>query len=245
MTPATPRCVVVIPARLESTRFPGKILASETGKPLIQHVYEQAMLASGVDEVIIAAADQAIVDAAHSFGAAACLTDPHHPNGTSRIAEAISASPAEIVVNVQGDEPEIDPAAIDAVIDALGRDPEAPMASIAAPFASGDEIATQTIVKVAVTADRRARAFSRMPIPEVDGDLPGPLKHLGLYAYRTPFLQEYLAMEPTPAEIQERLEQLRVLDHGIPIAMAVIESAHTGIDTPQEYAAFVARYRSS
>lgn len=242
MTTAAPRCLVVIPARLASTRFPGKILASDTGKPLIQHVHERVLLAAGVDDVLVAAADQQIVDAVTAFGGEACLTDPDHPNGTSRIAEAIDSSTAQIIINVQGDEPELDPVAIEAVIDALVHDAEAPMASIAAPMAPEDDVDSQTIVKVAVTSDGRARTFSRAAIPEVEGDRCGPFKHVGLYAYQAAFLSQYAAMDPTAGEIAHRLEQLRVIEHDIPIAMGVIPTAHTGIDTPEEYAAFVSRH---
>jgi 3-deoxy-manno-octulosonate cytidylyltransferase (CMP-KDO synthetase) len=245
-----PKCIAVIPARFASTRFPGKMLADRTGKPLIQHVWEQAKLAKRVDRVIVATDDQRIVDAVQGFGGEAVMTRSDHTNGTSRIAEIAQTIAAPILINVQGDEPDLDPALIDLAIATLmnGEHLDCPVATIAAPFAPGEDPANPNIVKVVV--DRRGRAlyFSRALIPfNRDGrSLPGecgPFKHVGLYAYRRAFLQTYVNLPPTTLEQAEKLEQLRTLEHGYAIAVAVAEAHHHGIDTSEQYEAFVQRSR--
>lgn len=247
--PAAP-VTILIPARLGSTRFPRKILASETGKPLIQHVVEAARASRAAKRVVVAAEDRAIVDAVHAFGGEAILTGPH-PNGTSRLAEAarlLSLGTDSIVVNVQGDEPELDPALIDAAVAAL-RSGDWPMATVACPFAPDEDPRDPNLVKVVRREDGAALYFSRALIPfprdSTAGDGVRPLKHVGLYAYRRPFLDTYAALPPTDLERTEQLEQLRVLAHGHQIAVAVGPSpVHPGIDTPEQYAAFVARTRA-
>lgn len=243
----------VIPARYDSTRFPGKPLANQTGKPLIQHVVEQARLAKSIDKVFVATDDQRIFDAVQAFGGDVIMTG-EHANGTSRIAEAVSQIPEseqpQIVVNVQGDEPEIEPALIDAAIDALQMDPDAGMSTLASTFAPNEDPADPNIVKVVVSTQNRALYFSRSLIPFVrDADEPTRpdmfLKHPGLYAYRRDFLIKYITLPPTPLEQIEKLEQLRVLEHGLPIAVARVDSRHHGIDTPQQYDEFVTRFRAS
>lgn len=253
---AAPTAIAVIPARYASMRFPGKPLADRTGKPLIQHVHETVARARRIRRVVVATDDQRIFDAVARFGGEAVMTG-EHPNGTSRIAEAIdklyppSAGGApDVIVNVQGDEPEIDPAVIDALVDALQHDAGAPMATVASPLPEdGDEAKDPNVVKVVV--DRRGRAlyFSRAPIPHhrdpdpptPGGSAPSHLRHLGLYAYRRAFLPTYLALPATPLELAEKLEQLRVLEHGHPIAVVLTPTSHPGIDTPEQYEAFVQR----
>lgn len=243
-----PQALAVIPARFGSTRFPGKPLASETGKPLIRHVVEQARKASRVGRVIVATDDARIFDAVRGFGGEAAMTRSDHPNGTSRIAEVVGAIPpaeSAIVVNVQGDEPEIEPELIDRLIDGLLADAGAPMATLASPFAADEDPCNPNIVKLVVDQRGRAMYFSRSLIP-LDRDRRGikPLKHPGMYAYRREFLLKYVTLPPTPLEQAEQLEQLRALEHGYAIAVIHAEARHHGIDTPEQYAAFVKRYRS-
>lgn len=237
-TPVT----VVIPARFASTRFPGKVLADLTGKPLIQHVYEQAQRASRVDRVLVATDDEHICEVVRGFGGEAVLTRADHPNGTSRIAEAAADIEGEFIVNVQGDEPEIDPAIIDCAVDCLQASPDCVMSTLAAPFSLDEDPADPNIVKVVVDQSGRALLFSRAAIPHHRGRAAMEyLKHVGMYVYRRDFLRTYVSLEPTPLEQTEHLEQLRVLEHGHDIAVAIVNAKHHGIDTPEQYEAFVAR----
>lgn len=243
--------IAIIPARFASTRFPGKPLADETGKPLIQHVVEQAQKTRSVQRVIVATDDARIEQAVQRFGGDVVMTG-EHPNGTSRLAEVVEQLPddqqPDIIVNVQGDEPEIEPALIDAAVEVLQRDPEAGMSTLASPFAADEDPADPNIVKVVVSQSDRAMYFSRALIPHVRdaGDAVEsshePLKHPGLYAYRRDFLLRYVSLSPTPLEQLEKLEQLRVLEHGYAIAVARVDAQHHGIDTPEQYAEFVVRY---
>jgi 3-deoxy-manno-octulosonate cytidylyltransferase (CMP-KDO synthetase) len=250
--------VAVIPARLASTRFPRKVLADHTGRPLVQHVVDRAQRAALLDRVVVAADDQEIRAALEPFGTEVLLTRPDHPNGTSRLAEAAAAmglSPDDIVVNVQGDEPEIDPEAIDAVVRALRGD-DCPMATVGVRLSDCREADDPNVVKVVTTANgKRALYFSRSRIPhDRDGDAAErledarPIRHLGLYAYRREFLDIYLALSRTPLEQTEMLEQLRVLEHGHAISIAVLDPEQTngasGIDTPEQYQAFLARWNA-
>lgn len=244
------RVVAIIPARLESTRFSRKVLAAETGRPLIRHVVERAELASSVQRVVVATPDVEVREAVEAFGAEAVMTSPQHPNGTSRLAEAAGAlglGEADIVVNVQGDEPEIDPASIDAAVDALRRG-EAPVATLATPLRDARQHADANVVKVAMDGAGRALLFSRAPIPHAReaafASGAGPWRHVGLYVYRAGFLRRYVELPETPLEATERLEQLRVLEHGYQIAVAVVEAAGEGIDTPGQYREFVERWRA-
>ena len=232
--------VAVIPARMASTRFPGKPLACETGKPMIQHVHEQATRATLVDRVVVATDDQAIHDAVIDFGGEALMTSPKHPNGTSRIAEAIEGIPCSIVVNVQGDEPMIDPATIDLAIRTLMADADAPMATVACPFAVDEDPSDPNLVKAVRGANGRALTFSRQPIDQagLEGNSEEH-RHVGLYAYERHFLPVFAALSPTRLEQLERLEQLRALERGHSIALSICPWAHHGIDTPEQYASFV------
>lgn len=243
------KAIAIIPARLGSTRFPRKVLADETGKPLIQHVVEAASRAASVERVIVATDSREVVDAVSRFGGVALLTSKEHPNGTSRIAEAASLlrlSVDQIVVNVQGDEPEIEPEVIDESVRVLVEG-EGEVGTVASPLSNAEDAENPNIVKVVRGLDGRALYFSRSPIP-YDRDRSGsdesrPLRHVGIYAYRVGLLRRYVTMEESPLERVERLEQLRVLEHGYRIMVAVRESHHAGIDTREQYEAFVSRWR--
>jgi 3-deoxy-manno-octulosonate cytidylyltransferase (CMP-KDO synthetase) len=177
------------------------------------------------------------------------MTSPEHANGTSRIAEVAATLDDDYIVNVQGDEPEIDPRLIDLAVEALVADDDCVMSTVASPFAPGEDPADRHINKVVVDAHGRALYFSHALIPhnrdEIDEPPARPLKHVGLYVYRRPFLATYVALPPTPLEQTEHLEQLRVLEHGYRIAVAVAEAHHHGIDTPQQYEAFVSRWKGA
>jgi len=238
------KIVVCIPARYASTRFPAKVLAKDTGKYLIQHTWEQACKAKLPVRVVIAADDEKIVRAAKEFGAECVLTSPRHNSGTDRIAEAVGRSAADIVINVQGDEPRIDPNHIDLLARMMLDNLEAPMATLAAPFAAREQIADPNVVKVVVGTGGKALYFSRSVIPyDRDragvGDVGSYLRHLGIYAYRRDFLLTITSLPQTPLEKLEKLEQLRVIENGYTILVGKVEHTCEGIDTPEQYAAFV------
>lgn len=243
--------VAIIPARFGSTRFPGKPLASETGKFLIQHVHEQVSAAQRVDRCIVATDDVRIAEAVRSFGGEAALTRSDHPSGTDRIAEVVrglDGAPDDIILNVQGDEPEIEPACLDRLVERLRADPTCPVATLACPFPPGADPKNPNHVKVVCNRRGMALYFSRALIPyprEADaGAGDGEwLLHLGVYAYRRTFLLDFATWETSALERTERLEQLRVLDNGHAIAVAIVQHACAGIDTPEDYERFVARHR--
>lgn len=249
------KVLAAIPARLKSTRLPDKVLAKDTGKYLIQHTYEQVVRAELAEKVIIAADDARIAKAAESFGAECVLTSVDHSSGTDRIAEAVSGLDAEIVVNVQADEPEIDPGYIDLVAGLLLENEDCPMSTLCAPFFEAAQVVNPNIVKVVAAASERpgvgkALYFSRCPIPydrEVSGigDLGLYRRHLGIYAYRKEFLFKFTSLPQTTFEKTEKLEQLRALENGFNIMVGTVERACDGIDTPDQYAAFVSRYRAT
>ena len=233
---------------MESERFPGKALAAETGTPLVMHVMEQVRQAAEVDRVVVVAPPGPIIDTVQAAGGEAMATRFDHPNGTSRIAEVAAQLEADILVNVQGDEPEIEPATIDAAISALRANPDCPMATVASPFGPDDDPADPNLVKVVLNQQGRALLFSRAAIPhprDPATESPAPLlRHVGIYAYQRSFLGEFASWPPTPLEQTEKLEQLRVLENGRSIAVAIRPCFHQGIDTPEQYAAFVERYRT-
>jgi 3-deoxy-manno-octulosonate cytidylyltransferase (CMP-KDO synthetase) len=246
----TPCVVAIIPARLASTRLPGKVLLARTGKPLIRHVYEAALKASRPSRFVIAADDVSVAKACAAFNAEVVMTRVDHPNGTSRLAEAcdlLGLADDVIAVNVQGDEPELDASLIDAAVGALEQT-GAEVATIASPFMPGEDPANPNVVKVVCRADSTAMYFSRSLIPfRRDAAFTGevkPLKHVGLYVYRVGFLRRYVSLPATALEQTESLEQLRVLWHGFRIAVAVRESRGQGIDTPEQYEAFVRKMQA-
>ncbi len=243
------KIVVCIPARYESTRFPGKVLAQETGKYLVQHTYEQACKAHLPERVIIAADDEKIAAAARTFDAECVLTRVDHQSGTDRIAEAVTDVDADIVINVQGDEPNIDPAHIDQLAQMLVDDSEAPMATLATRLSRPEQVTEPNIVKAIAGVKGRAIYFSRCPIPydRTAGGI-GPaeqyLRHIGIYAYRKDFLLKLTTLPQTPLEKLEKLEQLRVIENGFAILVGIVDDTSEGIDTPEQYAAFVARCKN-
>jgi 3-deoxy-manno-octulosonate cytidylyltransferase (CMP-KDO synthetase) len=244
------KTAILIPARYASTRLPGKLLLRETGKYLIQHVYERASQVRNVGTVVVATDDPRIVAAVESFGGRVVLTRRDHPSGTDRVAEAARRLDAELIVNVQGDEPLIDPGALEMLIQLLDRDQESDMATLAVPLTSVEQWHNPNCVKVVRDITGRALYFSRSPIPYVREGQPDfnlrParfLQHLGVYAYRRRFLASLAVMPPEPLEQLEKLEQLRVLALGRTIQVGVVEQAGLGVDTYDDYRRFVAEYR--
>ncbi len=247
---ALPGCYVVIPARLGSTRLPHKMMLRETGKTLIEHTYRAACEAKLPCEVIVATDHRMIADEVRSFGGRAVMTDPHCNSGTDRVAEVVRGLPdAKLVVNLQGDEPDINPTAVDEVIRLLASDPTLPMATLATPLNNEASIADSGCVKVVCDERGNALYFSRSRIPFVREPKSLPMdvgslchQHLGIYAYRREFLLEMASWQPSRLEKIEMLEQLRVLERARTIKVGIVARGSRGIDTPEDYAAFVARY---
>jgi len=237
-----PRVAAVIPARFESTRLPGKPLADILGKPMVWRVYEQAERASLVNEVWVATDDRRVYDAVRELGGNALMTDPSHPSGTDRVAEAARGIDADLYVNVQGDEPVIPPGLIDEAVRPLIDNPALNMGTAARRTDDAAEIADPSIVKVVLDESGCAMYFSRSPIPyhrdewAVPGEARGGecLKHVGIYVYRKDFLFRYAAMEPTTLERTEKLEQLRALGHGERIKVVITGHESIGVDTPED-----------
>ena len=229
--------LVVIPARYASTRFPGKPLALMGGKPMVQHVYEGAARARGVDEVVVATDDERIIAAVARFGGKATMTDPNARSGTDRVAEVARGREAQVVINVQGDEPLVQGDMVGQLADFLTRHPAVPMASLMTPLRNPDDLNNPNVVKVVVDQDGFALYFSRSAVPHIhaQGGMRPPLwKHLGLYGYQGHFLLQFPSLMPTPLEQSEQLEQLRVLERGYRIKL--LETAHDsiGVDTPDD-----------
>ena len=238
---------VVVPARFASTRLPGKPLADIGGKPMVVRVLERAN-ASGASEVWVATDHEGVRDAVLAAAGKVVMTRPDHPSGTDRLAEVAGTlgwDDHDIVVNVQGDEPLIDPALIAAVAEALAADPDAAIATAAHPIHDVAEVFNPNVVKVVCDARERAMYFSRAPIPwardawaETRNVLPPALpllRHVGLYAYRVGFLKQYASLAPAPVEHWEALEQLRALWHGFPIRVLRLDTAPAaGVDTPED-----------
>jgi 3-deoxy-manno-octulosonate cytidylyltransferase (CMP-KDO synthetase) len=244
------KTAIIIPARYASMRLPGKPLLRQTGKYLVQHVYERACQAKRADHVVVATDDPRIVSAVESFGGQVVRTRRDHPSGTDRVAEVAGQLDAELILNLQGDEPLIDPNHLDLLFDLLIQHPDAHMATLATPLHSREQWLNPNCVKVVRDAVGHALYFSRSPIPYVrDGQPDFALRparfllHVGLYAYRQPFLLRLAALPPEPLEQLEKLEQLRVLALGHPIQVGVVEQSGFGVDTYDDYERFVAAYR--
>ncbi|MCP3987398.1 MAG: 3-deoxy-manno-octulosonate cytidylyltransferase [bacterium] len=232
------RAVGVIPARWASSRFPGKPLVEIAGRPMIQHVVEGARQASRLSRVLVATDDERIARACTAFGAEVAMTSADHPTGSDRLAEVARSLDEEVIVNIQGDEPMIEGFVVDAAVDALLEDSSLPMATVV-HAAEDAGLSDPNRVKVVMTNNGDALYFSRSPIPHRrDDTAPRPIwQHVGLYAYRRPFLLEYVHLTPTPLERSEALEQLRALEHGHRIRCAVIDGWQSvPVDTPADVA---------
>ena len=231
--------VAVIPARWASTRFPGKPLAMLAGRPLVQHVWERCLRAKKLSRVIVATDDMRIAEAAFEFGAEVSLTSPKHPTGSDRLAEvAKKLSGITRILNVQGDEPMIEPRLIDRLVADMEKNPGAEMVTAATPFADASAVANPNNVKVVTDRLGNALYFSRSPIP-FDRDGTGaatPLHHLGIYGYRRAFLLKFVKWKPTPLEQAEKLEQLRALEMGARIRVVLTQHRSIGVDTPEDLA---------
>ena len=235
------KVVGIIPARYASTRFPGKPLALIKGKPMIQRVYEQA-LKSALDAVVVATDDVRIADAVMDFGGQYVMTDPNHRSGTDRCCEAMDLleTQYDAVVNIQGDEPFIDPRQIDLVLQLISRD-DTELASLAKRIEDADELFSPNTVKVVMDKEGKALYFSRHPIPFMRNEERNTwldkgtfYKHIGIYAYKADTLRQIAAMQPTPLEKAELLEQLRWLENGMCIRMGVTQTENVSIDEPTD-----------
>ncbi len=248
--------LAVIPARYGSTRFPGKPLAMLHGKPMVQHISEQVAKAKRVDEVVVATDDDRIIEAVERAGGTALLTSATARSGTERAAEVARARSAHVVINVQGDEPLIQPDMVDQLAEFLQRHTAVPMASLMTPLRDQADVGNPNVVKVVVDRDGFALYFSRAPIPHLRADQSGSrlkalgsrrgqlppasslqpraYKHIGIYGYQRHFLLQFPSLEPTPLEQAEQLEQLRALEHGYQIKL--LETVHDtiGVDTPED-----------
>lgn len=252
----------VIPARYASTRFPGKPLARQTGKTMIQHVYERVAECPRIDRAVVATDDERIADVVREFGGEVCLTRADHTTGTDRVGEAaakLGAGDADLVLNVQGDEPEVHPEVLSRLVISMEASPDCPIGTVAAHFADdgprrgpGSPL-DPNCVKVVVDERGRALYFSRSAIPyprDTGGEVDRPgrwLLHMGVYAFRSATLRSLTGgtgRERHPLEIAESLEQLRWLARGFDIAVAIVEHISVGIDTPEDYAAFVRRHEA-
>ena len=236
----------VIPARFSSSRFPGKILASIASKPMLQHVYERASQARYLSSIVVATDDERIFQVARTFGARVQMTRSDHPSGTDRVAEVASAENCDIVVNIQGDEPLIDPSAIDAAILPMAHDDEIQMATLKKRIEDQTEITNPNVVKVVTDLRGDAIYFSRHPIPyHREEGTAVHFKHIGLYLYRRDFLLAYPTLPVGPLEQAERLEQLRALENGYKIRVMETEYESLGVDTPEDWARVAALYEKT
>ena len=241
--------VAIIPARFRSTRLPGKPLSDIHGKPMIQHVYERTRRARGLSRVLVATDDERIAAVVRGFGGEAVMTSEAHATGTDRLAEAVLATDADIVVNVQGDEPMLDPSGIEAALAPMAASASLAMATLSLPLTSVDEMLSPAVVKVVTDKDGDALYFSRSPIPFVRVGATSDLraaaaeaiarglarKHVGLYVYRREALLRFAALPPAPLEEAEGLEQLRALHHGMRIRVVAAEGeSGVAVDTPED-----------
>jgi 3-deoxy-manno-octulosonate cytidylyltransferase (CMP-KDO synthetase) len=247
------KSIIVIPARYGSSRLPGKPLLEIGGEPMVVRVWRLCREVAGVERVLVATDDERIGAAVKGAGGEAVMTDPGHRSGTDRVAEAAAGLDCDVVVNVQGDEPFLDPRAVEELIGYFQDGGTDPAATLAAEVTDHRELFEPSVVKVMLGRGGKAVTFSRFPVPyrremwNIEGDrwqgvggfspsgLPGPYyKHLGIYAFRSAFLREFTALEPTPGEEAERLEQLRILESGGSIHVVVTAWAGLGVDTGQD-----------
>jgi 3-deoxy-manno-octulosonate cytidylyltransferase (CMP-KDO synthetase) len=246
--------VAIIPARYASSRFPGKAIVDIAGKPMIQWVYERTCQASGVGRVLVATDDERILQVVQGFGGHAVMTSPSHPTGTDRLAEVAATLDVELIVNVQGDEPLIEPTAIDAALAPFAEDPTLVMSTLRCPIPTLDELFDISITKVVTDFQNFALYFSKAPIPyhrdgwgpivsmvprlRLAGGTPPVVgwRHIGLYVYRRTFLLAFARLPQTPLERLEQLEQLRALEHGYRIKVVPTQYVSIGVDTPEDVA---------
>lgn len=244
------KIVGIIPARYGSTRLPGKVLAEIAGKPMVQHVYERARQARCLSEVIVATDDDRVYRAVTEFGGRAEMTSPYHQTGTDRLAEVARRIDADLIVNIQGDEPLLDPSVVEAAVAPFLCEPGLRMGTVATPIRHLSEHLSDSVVKV--VTDRRGFAlyFSRCPIPFFRLDNPSPwpqesrrqhpvshlwpLRHIGLYVYTAETLLWFAGLEPTPLEQTEKLEQLRALENNCPIRVVTVDYSPIAVDTPED-----------
>lgn len=248
------KAVVIIPARYASTRLPCKLILPEvksvTGKYIIEHVYQNVKQARQIHKVIVATDNRLIYDIVKGFGGDAEMTSVSHTSGTDRIAEVAGGLDADVIVNVQGDEPELNAAMVDQVIDAMAKDRDAVMATLAHEIKNAAELTNPNVVKVVLDNYGYALYFSRSQIPYLRDSKdplnePGSrfLRHLGIYAYKRDFLLQYAKLPPSALEQAEKLEQLRALSNGYKIKVAITEHTSIGIDTRDDLMAFLERYK--
>lgn len=237
---------MVIPARYASTRLPGKPLLKDTGKYLVQHTFEAASKSTRASRVVVATDDERIFRAVKEFGGSVLMTSADHASGTDRIAEAVRDIDCEVVINVQGDEPEVPASHIDTLIEMLEEDPALQMATLAVPVEISDATLDPNAVKVVTDAEGYALYFSRSPIPfHREGIAEGReafLKHLGIYGYRKSFLEKFAAWPRSRLEVTEGLEQLRALENGVRVRVGIVKEDTIGIDTREDYARFVRKW---
>jgi 3-deoxy-manno-octulosonate cytidylyltransferase (CMP-KDO synthetase) len=246
---ADTKIVGILPARWDSSRFPGKPLHPLHGKPLLQHTWERCLGCKRLDDLLVATDDERIRTTAEAFGARVVLTSASHPTGTDRIAEAVAAdTDATHVINIQGDEPLIEPGLIDELAETIASDPLLDMVTAANPLEpDAPSLADPNVVKVVVSLDGRALYFSRSPIPFFRNPVPGlpVLRHKGIYAYRRDFLEHFVNWPPSPLEQAESLEQLRALENGASIHVVQTEDTSIGLDAPDQIPAIEALLSSS
>ncbi len=227
----------VIPARYGSTRFEGKVLQDLCGKPVIQHVYERAKKAKSLDDLVVAADDERIIKVVEGFGGKAIFTSKSHNTGTDRLTEVVNHMEVKIVVNIQGDEPLINPLIIDDLVRTMQSDPEAVMATVVKKSRSQEEFLSRDVVKAIVDEDNIARYFSRSPIPTLlkfESKKDFFYKHIGIYAYKKDFLFTFKKLTESYLEKNERLEQLRALENGYRIRVIETMFETVGVDTPED-----------
>ncbi len=241
------KIVAIIPARWASTRFPGKPLVEILGKPLVQHVWERCCEASGIDAVIVATDDKRIAEVATGFGAEVSMTKTSHATGTDRLGEVASRlRGVSHLINVQGDEPAIDPELISDLAVTMRREPRLQMLTAGACFPAKADLGNPNQVKVITDLNGNAIYFSRYAIPYVRNlrDAVPPMQHLGIYGYRLSFLKKFISWKPTPLELAESLEQLRALEHGIGIRVIRAAKRSVGVDSPEDIAEAIRELRA-
>lgn len=243
------KVVAILPARYGSTRFPGKPLVDIAGKPMIQHVYERTAQTSSVDRVIVATDDERIRAAVEAFSGEVEMTRSDHPSGTDRLAEVAARIDADLIVNVQGDEPLIDPVMIESAVAPLLSDPGIEMGTLMTRITDLEEYVNPNVVKVVYDQSGFALYFSRSSIPHgrdlAGSELPEAYKHIGLYVYRRDFLLKYPKLPETPLEQLEKLEQLRAIEHGHRIRIVETDRQSIGVDVPADVERVLRRLKTS